>query len=396
MSTPPSVDGGRRSATLSRHDVSLVTDVAADKLRNAWALAPLYLYAREPVGRLLRVRSGLDEAAEVGSIEHRQVLPARSIDLGAEGSLEVPPLHAFSLEPARLVTDTRGFTGCLTDTGAIVAEISEDYRGAGGDLTSFKRLQRYPRRRQRVGSVVSLLTGGGGPQTYFHWMYDVLPRIALLEQAGYVREGDRYLVPRLDQRFAHETLTVMGIDPAACVQLEGPTLLEADRMAVSEGHRSYRRVEPWIPRFLRDRLMTEQPQTGRRLYVNRRDTKIRKILNEDRLEVALASRGFESVSLASFSFAEQVRLFASADVVVAPHGAGLSNVAFCPPEASVVEFRDPAWFWPVFGDAARGVNVRYTLVDALSMVGWQRLPPRIRHMLADIDAIMDTVDENLS
>jgi capsular polysaccharide biosynthesis protein len=142
--------------------------------------------------------------------------------------------------------------------------------------------------------------------------------------------------------------------------------------------------------------MTEQPQTGRRLYVNRRDTKIRKILNEDRLEVAPASRGFESVSLASFSFAEQVRLFASADVVVAPHGAGLSNVAFCPPEASVVEFRDPAWFWPVFGDAARGVNVRYTLVDALSMVGWQRLPPRIRHMLADIDAIMDTVDENLS
>jgi capsular polysaccharide biosynthesis protein len=244
--------------------------------------------------------------------------------------------------------------------------------------------------------VVSLLTGGGGPQTYFHWMYDVLPRIALLEQAGYVRDGDSYLVPRLDQPFTHETLTMMGIDPAACVQLEGPTLLEADRMAVSEGHRSYRRVEPWIPQFLRDRLMTEQPQTGRRLYVNRRDTKIRKILNEDRLEVALASRGFESVSLASFSFAEQVRLFASADVVVAPHGAGLSNVAFCPPEASVVEFRDPAWFWPVFGDAARGVNVRYTLVDALSMVGWQRLPPRIRHMLADIDAIMDTVDENLS
>jgi hypothetical protein len=132
MSTPPSADGGRRSATLSRHDVLLMRDVAADKLRNARNRAPMYVYAREPVGDRLTVRSGLDDPRDVGSIEHRQVLPARSIDLGAEGSLEVSPLHAFSLEPARLVTDTRGFTGCLTDTGGIVAEISEDYRGAGG------------------------------------------------------------------------------------------------------------------------------------------------------------------------------------------------------------------------------------------------------------------------
>ena len=394
----PSGQGSRPAVTLplTRHDLVAMRDLAAGKLASARGLAPLYLPARDPVGQQLTVRSGLDDPAEVGSIEHQQVLPVRDIDLGAEGSITAPPLHAFSLEPARLITDARGFAGFVTDRGSVIAEISEHYRGTRGDLTSFNRLQRYPRRRQRVGSVASLLTGGGGPQTYFHWLYDVLPRIALLEQAGFVREGDRYLVPRLDQRFMHETLEILGIDPAGCVQLEGPTLLEADRVAVSAGHRNYRRVESWIPQFLRDRLMTEQPQTGRRLYANRRDTRVRNILNEDHLEAALVSRGFETVTLSSFSFGEKVRLFASADVVVAPHGAGLSHVAFCAPGASVVDIRDPAFYWPVFEDTARGVGARYKTVDALSMVGWSRLPPRMRHVQADVDRIMDAVDAELS
>lgn len=384
-----------RSFPLSRHDLAAVKARVTDKLSATLETAPLYVPSREPVGAKLTVRSGLDDVPEVGSIQHQEVLPARTIDLGSEGSIDAPPLHAFSLEPAGLITDARGFAGFVTDTGAIIAEVSEDYRAGVRDLASLTRLQRYPGRR-RVGPVVSLLTGGGGVPSYFHWLYDVLPRVALLEQAGYVREGDRFLVPRLTQGFQRETLDIMGIDPAGCEQLEGPTLLEADRIAVAAGHRSFRRVEPWIPQFLRDRLLIDEPQTGRRVYANRRDTNIRTILNEDRLESALADRGFESVSLSSLSFPEKVQLFASADVVVAPHGAGLSHVAFCSPGATVVDVRDPAFYWPVFGDAARGVNVHYQTVDALSMAGWSRLPPRVRHMDADVDRIMDAVDVVLS
>lgn len=375
---------------ISRHDLALLRDAAADKVAGMRSTAPLYVPARRPAGDSLTARSGLRDTG-VGSLDHREVLPPRRIELGDEGHIDAPALHAFELEPGRLITDARAFAGFVTDADAIISEISEDYRGNKQEFTSLTKLQRYPPHR-RVGSVVSLLTGGGGSPTYFHWLYDVLPRIWLLEQAGYVRDGDRYLVPRLDHGFMHETLELLGIDPAECVQLDGPTLLEADRVAVSAGHRNYRRVEPWIPRFLRERLVDEQPQTGRRLYANRRDTKIRNILNEDRLETALATRGFESVSLSTLSFREKVRLFASADVVVAPHGAGLSHVAFCPPGATVIDVRDPAFYWPVFGDAARGVAVDYQTIDALRMVGWSRLPERVRHMNVDVDPVMDAVD----
>ncbi|MBD1921548.1 glycosyltransferase family 61 protein [Microcoleus sp. FACHB-831] len=39
--------------------------------------------------------------------------------------------------------------------------------------------------------------------------------------------------------------------------------------------------------------------------------------------------GFEQVTLESLSVSDQAALFSSAQVVIAPHGAGLSNVVFC-------------------------------------------------------------------
>lgn len=378
-----------------RQDLVSIRDLATGKISSAWKVAPLYLPAHEPVGSKLTVRSGLDDKAEIGSIEHRQVLPARTIDLGNSRSLDVPPLHAFSIQSARVITDARAFAGFVSDRGAIVAEVSEDYRARGGDYASLVRLQRYPRRRRRVGHAASLLTGGGGSPTYFHWLYDVLPRIALLECADYLHEGIVYIVPRLDHPYMRDTLQLLGIDLSSCVQLEGPAVIEASSLAVSEGHRSYRRVEPWIPQFLRDRLLVGKPTTGRKFYANRRDATVRRILNEDRLEAALLSRGFESIALSSYSFSEKVQLFASADLVIAPHGAGLSHVCFSSPGTRVVDVRDPAFYWPVFEDAARAVGVRYKTVDALSMIGWSRLPQRVRHMTADVDRILDVVDDEL-
>ena len=35
---------------------------------------------------------------------------------------------------------------------------------------------------KKTGSVLSLLSGGGANKNYFHWLFDVLPRLSLLEE----------------------------------------------------------------------------------------------------------------------------------------------------------------------------------------------------------------------
>ena len=53
-----------------------------------------------------------------------------------------------------------------------------------------------PRKLRNLnGIVLSLLTGGGGNNNYWHWLYDVLPRLELCEKSLDLELVDYFLLP---------------------------------------------------------------------------------------------------------------------------------------------------------------------------------------------------------
>ena len=89
----------------------------------------------------------------------------------------------------------------------------------------------------------------------------------------------------------------------------------------------------------------------RRLYVSRRGQPMRVMVNEVALEAALVRRGFEIVRPQGMSVADQIGLFAQAEVIVGPTGAGLTNALFAAPGSRIVEIQPEnfASFWvPAF------------------------------------------------
>ena len=70
----------------------------------------------------------------------------------------------------------------------------------------------------------------------------------------------------------------------------------------------------------------------------KRASRLRKLVNEgevfERLERLF---GFEAVNPEELDFADQVRLFNEADIVVGAHGSALSNGLFCRPGAAMVQ-----------------------------------------------------------
>jgi len=68
--------------------------------------------------------------------------------------------------------------------------------------------------------------------------------------------------------------------------------------------------------------------SGERLYISRAQARVRRVLNEAAVMEVLGAVGFRLCRLEDMSFVEQVRLFAAAEIVVAPHGAGLANLLF--------------------------------------------------------------------
>jgi Glycosyltransferase 61 len=89
---------------------------------------------------------------------------------------------------------------------------------------------------------------------------------------------------------------------------------------------------------------------GRRIFVSRRSVTrasegtYRALLNEDALVEALAARGYEIVEPELLPFADQIRLFAEADLVVGLGGAALFNTIFSPPATRVVSIESSIAF----------------------------------------------------
>jgi capsular polysaccharide biosynthesis protein len=217
-----------------------------------------------------------------------------------------------------------------------------------------------------VPGSVSVLTTRGS-ENYYHFLTDVLPRLELLRRAGV--DSDRFLVNR-QTRFQRDLLDHVGITADRCLSTEKYPHLRADELIVPSLPDDNLRTPGWIVPWLRTQFLPEQVAAPhRRLYVGRGDKKrTRRVENEAEVIAALAPLGFESIDPGRMSPSEQVRAFAEAECVVGAHGAGLTNLAFCPPGAAVVELFAADYvnecFWAL-ATTVEGLRYHYIVGDGL-------------------------------
>jgi capsular polysaccharide biosynthesis protein len=76
------------------------------------------------------------------------------------------------------------------------------------------------------------------------------------------------------------------------------------------------------------------------LYVSREDAGFRHVVNEAELFEELEPLGFRKIVPGRLGVAEQIREFSAASMVVAVHGAALTNTVFSPAHAAVVEINN--------------------------------------------------------
>jgi capsular polysaccharide biosynthesis protein len=132
----------------------------------------------------------------------------------------------------------------------------------------------------------------------------------------------------------------------------------------------------------------------RRLYVARSQ---RGVLNDAEVWAELSARGFERLEPGSWE--ENVKTFAEADIVVGPHGAGLSNVIFSPPGATLIELVPGDRPFPYFYSAASaaGMHYRAVLLSPLTPPGLEyRKLPSDDPQRVDLAALRMVLDEATS
>lgn len=180
---------------------------------------------------------------------------------------------------------------------------------------------------------------------YAHWLLEGLTRLEALE--AYVAatgQHPKLIIDANPPTWKLDSLRLMGVDPEDCLQWDGGPM-EVQRLVIASKRREEGRTSPRAVRWLRDRVLSNlgsNPAFGSspsasRLYISRRDARMRRIINEDELMAALGPLGFVSVQTEHLRWDEQVRLFRQAVCIVAPHGAGLANMVFADDPPVVVE-----------------------------------------------------------
>lgn len=187
------------------------------------------------------------------------------------------------------------------------------------------------------GTWLSLLCGSHW--NHYHWLLDGIGRLAAVDAAT-MAQVDGILVPEGLGPVAEEALALTGIGRWREVRTVGPRqTLAVERLLVPWRMADGFWPHPDLQAFL-DGLVPEMPYNPdfpARFWIDRRAAGRRPLANEAELIGFLEGAGVVPVELEGMSLVEQAGLFRQAELVVAPHGAGLANVVFGRAPCAVIE-----------------------------------------------------------
>ncbi|MBS1302164.1 glycosyltransferase family 61 protein [Loktanella sp. SALINAS62] len=220
-----------------------------------------------------------------------------------------------------------------------------------------------------------------------HWLTAHLPKLILLKRMGLL---DDALLPEQLTATQEASLRMLGVAPERFARYDESRPLRVKKLTIAQTDR----FRPELLRTVRAEMAPPLPKSDRtrRVYVSRARARFRNLLNEEELMPMLTARGFERVFLEDLDFAAQVDLMRHAEAVVAPHGAGLTNVMFCAEGTHVVEIASPNFPNPNFYAVASAMGHPYYLIGAKEHGDVEPLKRDLTLDPARLEKVLDMID----
>ncbi|CAA9586222.1 hypothetical protein AVDCRST_MAG81-3861 [uncultured Synechococcales cyanobacterium] len=268
----------------------------------------------------------------------------------------------------------------ITDNYRLLWDVSYDWPRSFGYHHEYKRRWQAPVEISGTTAVLNTFTAGNN---YYHWMFNLLPRLHLVRRSSLRDEVDRFLVGSQTRSFQVDSLKLLDVSVTQIISQDEHPIVRCERLMIPAivDYISYNNPPPWACHFLRQSFLPHAvvPQLcAQRIFIDRSDAKNRRLLNFPEIAGVLENYGFTAIQLERYTFAEQVHLFSRAEVIIGAHGAGLTNIVFCPQGAKVVEIF-PTGAQTSFAyqqiSAIVGLNYRYMYGNWVSEDIHQRILP---------------------
>lgn len=279
--------------------------------------------------------------------------------------VESPGTHVLELAEGRLL----GLhLAVVTRGGRLDYETSHYY-----DIEGWREHPVYlnprPAEPTHQSGTVLVLAARATGINYFHFLNDALPRLGILAEAGLSLDEVDAVVVDQTTRYHRDALDLLGLGNRKLIAPARGLSLSADRLWVPSLPNVRMVISPATTTWLQQALPPSAASATlpERIYVTRGTTPhTRRLVQEASLRAALERRGFAVVDPGALSVQQQVDHFAAARVVVAPHGAALTNLTFCRPGVRVLELFAPGYLNPGYWGITANISdsrYRYLVSD---------------------------------
>ncbi|HEY4651309.1 MAG TPA: glycosyltransferase family 61 protein [Pontibacter sp.] len=274
----------------------------------------------------------------------------------------------------RLHTDNESSIAVLSRDNKLIDNVSLSLlngKVTGPEQNNIFRQRLFTEPVKVQGTVFTMLSGGAGINNIGHWFLDVLPRLHLLQKSNLFDQVDWFLVPSTRYSYQTETLELLGIPKEKIISGEEYTHLVADRLIASTAPRGNHTLVPqWLLTYVREAFVSvvasPEPEPvqaeGPLLFISRKDSSVRNVLNEDELQQVLKQYGFNTILSSKLSITDKINLFSKARFVLSPTGAGLISMLFCQPGTKLVEIFNEGFVIEPFYDIATKLDLDYKYI----------------------------------
>lgn len=191
---------------------------------------------------------------------------------------------------------------------------------------------------------LSILLSARNAGNFYHWHFDILPVLGLVEESGTsISEIDNIVLTESEASFHIPMLKIIGVrDEQIKVIHPGYDIIRCERLLLATirnnmGMRQPRKHIDWLrSKFLGTAIKQTNSVIKAKKIAVIRDR--RGYTDSMLVKGFFEERGYQLFKPENHSYEEQIAVFHNASHIVSPHGAGLALLAYCKPGTVVHEF----------------------------------------------------------
>lgn len=205
-----------------------------------------------------------------------------------------------------------------------------------------------PKIKKKIkGNLLSLVQGASG-NNYWHWLFDLLPKVEILSNNKKINHFDYYYIPK-PNKYIIDTLKIYGIKENQLINSQKYKHIQAKKIFFLENiylkkgsfQKQFENIPLIIIKTMRNKFLKYKNKkfNFKKIFIDRSDSKFRhyQFYNNSEIIKNLKKNNFGIYKLSTLNIFDQVSLFNSSRLVLGLHGAGFANIIFCKKNTRIYE-----------------------------------------------------------